>query len=126
MRVTTNNNSVYTRIDDQSIAHEKPQRSEPDSFDATFVRRHAKAGASLGFRIGSALTIWGMPLSTTFAEAQGKGVKARKAKKRLRLHWVLGLPGTVVGAVGAGIGAATGAIVGKVKLARQRGAKHGQ
>jgi hypothetical protein len=85
--------------------------------DDQFVRESAKDGAKIGFRVGSAVTLVGILLTQTLVQAEGRGRKARTARKRVKLWAVLGFPGVIVGGVGGAIGAAIGAAAAKVSLA---------
>jgi hypothetical protein len=85
--------------------------------DDTFVREQAKAGARLGFKIGSAATIVGIPLTNSLVQAEGRGRKARTARKRIKLWALIGFPGVLGGSIGAAIGTAIGAAAARVSLA---------
>ena len=84
------------------------------------VRRYAKEGALLGLKIGCGATLIGIPFATHLAKSEGKGRKARRAKRQLPLYGVIGFPSFVVGGLGAGVGAVCGAATGVFKLNRKK------
>jgi hypothetical protein len=95
-------------------------------YEEDIIKESASMGAALGFKIGSALTIIGIPLSICFGMSRLKIVKcngrekARKAKKLLPVLIVACWPGTIVGGLGAGVGGAIGAAKGARRLAMLR------
>lgn len=84
------------------------------------VRRYAKEGALLGLKIGCGATLIGIPFSTHLAKSQGRGKKARRARRQLPFYGFIGFPSFVVGGVGAGIGYVCGAATGAFKANQKK------
>lgn len=119
MRVSSSS-SVYAyqklESEQEGIAIASRRDEDQNELNKKAINLEAKKGAILGFKVGSALTVIGIPLSNCLSDTESKSRRtARTAKKRLPLMTVVFLPATVVGLIGAAIGGAIGAISGRVK-----------